>query len=825
MALRQNQGSRLHFWVRASGLTGLLILAVGLVVLFEAPDNGLDGDVPWRILAHYWETFPDWLSSEHVYVAVAGVLLAVGAGLLLLALLIELPGAVRLAFSSRAALGSNVFLQITLAIILFVGINVFSFFYHWRFDLTRDGIFTIAPAIRQQLAGLRGETTIVLYQRHSSFGQLGEKSDNYDAAAERQIVEKVKDLVDEFRELGPRFRVAVFDIQDEGYQDKLAALRAESPALGNAIETAPENSIFFFSRGESPPGSKETAGAVQRLSFHDVYQLDKQASRQADRGNGNLVLRSQGVKPFANRILNIDEKKPRVAVAVIHELLGLDDPQDWGMSGAKKVLAARGFESKDIVLKKWSESAMPEPAVLTYDESKYERLDEEINEANDAVKQLSGEITELQGLVKEWQTKPPAELVKTDLAKSNRITKVDAEIREAVLQQLQQNIVLRDMILKQARQQRDSASQEQSGLNVENLSEQRRIADLRAKFNRMLADTDLLIVPRMTLRNVARNDAIPSWVHGLDAAQLDAIKDFMKAGKPVLFCLGPANESPSRPAPPGVAPDRLEDMLGELGIQMPRQTVLFNAEAKSFAERRSGFLVLGNPTEVPPVEFDWPPGAGQVGPVAPREARKPNPVRESMRLAAGGLGSDLTLGLRLRHPRPVYYEAPKNDAGSPDAVLMMTSPEAWNENQPFPTREHIPRFQQTKPGDSDKGTIREERRGQFPIAVAVETRLPASWYEGKEVNAATVRLAVIGQGEVFSGTTLNPAKEKLLLDVSNWLLGRDDLLAREDAEPWHYPRVTLTDAENGLWQWGTRLGMPLFFVYLGLMVFMVRRMR
>jgi hypothetical protein len=156
---------------------------------------------------------------------------------------------------------------------------------------------------------------------------------------------------------------------------------------------------------------------------------------------------------------------------------------------------------------------------------------------------------------------------------------------------------------------------------------------------------------------------------------------------------------------------------------------------------------------------------------------------------------------------------------------MMTSPEAWNESQPFPTRERTPRFELPKPGDPSRGTVSEERRGQFPIALAVETQLPASWYQDKDTKPATVRVAVIGHGGVFMGTSLTPAKEKLLLDVSNWLLGRDDLLARDDHEPWQYPRVTLTGSENGLWQWGTRLGMPLLFVYLGFVVLMVRRMR
>ena len=83
---------------------------------------------------------------------------------------------------------------------------------------------------------------------------------------------------------------------------------------------------------------------------------------------------------------------------------------------------------------------------------------------------------------------------------------------------------------------------------------------------------------------------------------------------------------------------------------------------------------------------------------------------------------------------------------------------------------------------------------------------------------------VIGHGGVFVGPNLTPVREKLLLDSCNWLLGRDDLLAK-DNEVWEYPRVLLSDTQRNLWHWGTFLGMPLFFVYVGIMVFMVRRMR
>jgi hypothetical protein len=766
-------------------------------------------------------------ASENVGLALA----AVGCGLAALAVLFEMRGAVRLAASRRAALGSNVFLQIALAVVLLVGLNAFSFFHHLRFDWTRDRLFTIPEAIQQDLGRLRGETRIVVYQRHTSFGQLADKQDNYDAAAERKIVEKVKDLVEQFRELGPRFRVEVLDIQEEGFQDKLAAIKKDAPALGKAIETAPENSIFFYSRpgdGDATLATEEATkgqGSVQRLSFHDIYQLDKQASQQANGGRGNLVLRYQGVKPFARRVLNIEEKNPRIAVAVIHEVLGLDGSEELGMTGAKKALAARGFDSRDIILKKWSETAMPEPVVLTYDESKYERLEEEVGEADANIKGLEKELTALREHVNDWQTKPVAELTKSALAKSLDVDRVDEDVRRAVLRRiLLPNVALREMSLKQERQERDTGAREQAGLNVENLAEQRRVADLRDKFNRMVADCDLLVLPRMTLFNVTRGEGIANWLYGLDPAQLSAIKDFMKAGKPVLFCLGPSNESPGRFPPPAVTPDHLEDLLGELGIRLPWQTILFNVESKSFAERRSGLLVLGTQVEVPPVEFDWKGGAGEIRPLSAGTERHPNPVRVSLRLAAHSAGKNQALELRLRHPRPVYYEPPKGKRPATDPVFMMTSPEAWNEKQPFPTRERTPRFEPPKLDDPDQGTVNQERRGQFPIGVAVETDVPTSWFEGKDAKPVTVRVAAIGHGGVFMGTSLTPVKEKLLLDVSNWLLGRDDLLAR-DNETWEFPRVTLGESENALWQWGTRLGLPLLFVYLGFVVLMVRRMR
>ena len=101
----------------------------------------------------------------------------------------------------------------------------------------------------------------------------------------------------------------------------------------------------------------------------------------------------------------------------------------------------------------------------------------------------------------------------------------------------------------------------------------------------------------------------------------------------------------------------------------------------------------------------------------------------------------------------------------------------WNENNPFAEDEFGPSFEPPKPNDPANGTLDERRRGSFPIGVAVEAQVPAGW--GNDSGQMT-RVAVIGQGDVFSGLDLPAPKQQLLLQTTNWLLGREDLLPRDD---------------------------------------------
>src|SRR5207244_12179813 len=89
----------------------------------------------------------------------------------------------------------------------------------------------------------------------------------------------------------------------------------------------------------------------------------------------------------------------------------------------------------------------------------------------------------------------------------------------------------------------------------------------------------------------------------LDESQLSAVKEFLKEGKPILFCLGPANEQEDPENTPRQMTDSLELLLAQLGIHCAPQTVLFDVQSQDFAEQRRRRFQQANITKVPFVEF------------------------------------------------------------------------------------------------------------------------------------------------------------------------------------------------------------------------------
>ncbi|MGE3806973.1 MAG: hypothetical protein AB7K24_20105 [Gemmataceae bacterium] len=618
MALKPRISSFWHFVVRLGGLTGALLLGCGLFAFYK-------------------------LAKEPI-----GAGLIVAGGLFLLFwLVVELIAAFDHFTGERSAFGSNVVLQVLLAGVLLAGVNAFAFFHDARFDCTRERQFTIPAEWRTQLTELRADrpTRIVVHVRHVEFGTSKEKGpDNYDSAAERKVVEKVLDLVEQFRELGPRFQVSVLDVQDENYSDKLAEATRDAPELRAAIDKAPENSVFFYTRQDK---EKRQSGKVQRLPFNDIYQLDKVASRAASDRKGNLKLLYQGVGPFARCVLNSEEPRPKVGIAVVHEALGTQGPRDsYTLKRLQEVYADQGIDVHDVILKKWTRA--PEPAVLTYDERKYDKAASKI-ETLEAQRTLLAEQRDRIKRLTPQQLKERGGTEKDRVEGLKEIATIIAEIDR----------------------QCDKERRTQEELQVARLDEQRRIQDLKDKLARNLADCDLLILPRHTLKNMLTGPNIPHDLHFLDRAQVEAIRDFMKAGKPVLVCFGSTVREPndsSRLEPD----DGFENMLAELGISLGPETVLHDVEISALADVQAlrqaagDVMFISDDVKVPPVAF-----------LRNREQRAGNPVGESLRLAARRLG-DEQFALRLRYARPVKFVAP---AGVPEqrAAFLWSDAASWVE--------------------------------------------------------------------------------------------------------------------------------------------------
>lgn len=870
--------ARFRLFGRVLGLTGLFAALVGLFVLMAVGrDITLD-----NLRANVEST---GTSQWATFLLLGGALAAIL--IVFLELLTWLGGS-----GQRSIAGLNATAQIVLALAVFAGVNVLAFNYFKRCDLTRDKEFTLPQPVAEELRKLQGRTTIVVLQQHKTFGQLSQKPDIYDYAAERKVVDKVHDLVDQFRLLGPQFHVVTLDVEAIGYENKLDEETAHRPGLKEAIAAAPENSIFFYpddrvgtisadeakkrtaadSRVHTQTDPKDASkalvysGNIPRLSFNEFYQLDKSASKAESPGSdgkpqGNLVLRPQGVEAFARRVLAIQEKRPRVGLVVIHEALATNVSEGWQEQytshGLRRALEDHGFEVVDILVKKWKRGEEPSPAAYNLDETQFERREAELLGIEDDLRSIREDRDQALAVYKLFKESSLEELNKRFRQRLRR--EIDEAFRERQLRAIDD--AFRQMDERTAELEKDRIETEaklQALMKNERAFEDRRVTDVKSKLSRLASTCDMLIIPRHTLINTTEEQFITPSLFKMSPAQVEVVKDFMKQGKPVLACVGP-NIEPN--LPPGTEPlDDFEKLLGDRGIDLGRQAIVFDAEAKSFAARKAGDMLGGTPIEIPPVTFpDGPAG------------KKPNPIAAAMR--ATSRSADEQLELRIRHPRPIYL-APGIAERIPFAAdFMATSPASWNEDQPFGSQRSIgnglavvvpPRYSATPFDDPKKGTHDEERRGPFNVAVAIESAMPVDWYDAdyadyrkagaiatpfdggllaaclsanaavevdKDANKVIAqkkrkagRLVVIGQGGLFSGKQLDPAHEQLLLHTCNWLLKRDDRLPRTDAE-WKYPRVQRDERESFLWKYGPFLGLPAFFLYLGLIVWIVRRVR
>ena len=880
---RTTIGNRFRLLARVLGLTGIMAFAAGAVLA----STSLPPVETWT---------PEYVQAaaqgaDGVYPQTATLLLGCGLIAVVLWLVVELLGGLFLVAGRKTVVGTNALVQIALAVALLVIVNVYSFSHYARFDLTRDAEFTLPDEQIERLRQLRSDapTTVVVLQLHETAGTLSEKPDAYDYAAERKVVEKVRDLVDQLREFGPQFNVVVLDVEDERYERTLRDLTRTRPGLADVIRDAPENSIFFYADGKvrslptadadrlagaaTVPDPAESGAslvypaAITRMSFAEFYQLDKTASREATpaerervaavaggpafapgiRGTGNLVLIPQGRETFVRKVLALEDRKPRVALAVIHPVLTSRETSElFGSAGLRASLEANGFEVTDVILKKnWAERTGPTPAAYTYEETELDRVEAQFDRANLLVYDRTELVKELRQLLTEIvEVKPLPELDRLFRRQFGRPVETEAD-RTAIREVFENTIRVRQEELAAYEDRLAEVTPRYKALLAdEGAVENRRMTDLKAKFGQYVADADILIVPRMTVIDVSKNIIIPPDYFALAKEHAEVVKEFVAAGKPVLFAFGPTNIDPRGTSPTPTADD-IERLLPRLGIDLGRQTIISNAEAEAMAERSTD--ALASAVAVPALVFD-PPASTQA------DGDVPNPIGGAFRVTSRAVGKELPV--TRSGFRPVYL-APGFAAVSPFATeVMFTTADTWNEPTPVPADGTVPKFDPPQPGDPSRGTLDEERRGPFPVGVAVEVPVPAEWvaaepYPDQQKVAAllpvldgglsalgmtlvanakdrpTVRVVAYGHGGLFTGDKLTPAQETLLLHTVNWQLRREDRLPVDTAteEKWRFPRAGLSAREYAAWRWGTFLGLPLVCVYFGLIVLMVRKVR
>ena len=840
---------RTQLLLRFVGMTSVLLLLASLVFLFATlPNLNL-------------ETIRKTANKEFGipgYVA----LMSFSASLLafLFIAIYEILTSMKNGSVGRGVAGISSVAQIMLASFIFIAINIYSFIHPANFDLTSNHQFTLPANIIADLQQLKSETTIVVLQQHKTLGGLTTKPDNYDYAAERKIIEKVHDTVELFRTFGPQFNVSVLDVEESGYDKKLAQLTENKPELLAAIKSAPENSIFFYSEGK-----------VQRMSFSEFYQLDKIASKNANNKDGNLILYPQGISSFVKRIIAIDEKRPKVALAVTHPVLsswksemGMDD---FTLVGLRKSLEEYGIDVTDVVLKNnyRDNEYNGDPAALTIQESQLNRSEKKEAKLRKDVQQLRDHLDELTKAIAHIDSlkdKPVIErinyyykLIDDRLLPVRLISKQFLLQNNDLMVQIDSQMLPlfktfsdeEDNELKEKLTELEKVTKELQDLRSnERALEDQFLTDVKAKFSRTLDDCDLLIIPRLTILNATTNSVLPRNLHKLAEMQVELIKQFMKAGKPVLVLAGPTS-FPSKDTPAG--DDGIERLLRDRGFILDNNTILYNSESDAFREDSNESQFNDALVEVPSLLFMSPLKIN-------KDNLSVNPITHAMEVLSHA--ADQPLSLKLRAPRTVLVTDSQSKAQGFEAEFLWTVQQCWNETYPFsieirtlpnpqggpgrkipvpvPSPRYDPPITENSKDKNSKRAQSSERRGPFSIAAAIESVPPDFWYDkvkDADLERKKSRVVVIGHGGIFNKNELKPAVEKLLLVTCNWLLQRDDRLphAADFKAPialdrtWEYPRVNLSDTQKQYWRWSMFLFLPCVCVYIGLIVLMFRKIR
>jgi hypothetical protein len=494
------------------------------------------------------------------------------------------------------------------------------------------------------------------------------------------------------------------------------------------------------------------------------------------------------------------------------------------------------------VLKKgWEGGTGLSPSAGTFEESKLEEIEAEYMGASESALEALVDRRNLELTRDRVKDAPIADVERNFRTVAPRGQRSEAEYRQFLITRLIEPSIQQLKTDEEEAKRRADAIEPayRKLLNDDKVQADRRAADVKAKLAAAVADCDLLILPRLTSMSLVNGQVIPPSLYPLAKAQTDVVREFLAAGKPVLFAFGPTPSTRGF----GASTDENELTLQRLGIELGTQSVLTSAEAAAMKKPAT----LGDRSvQLPPLEV----------------VASDNPVSQAFERANQTV--DGTLELKKSGYRPIYL-APRDKPFPFDPVVLRTTEDAWNEDRPTAEsaspqrpRGYFPKFDTAKPDEPRKGTREEERKQKFVVGVATEVPVPAEWtdpiaaavqaaavvYDAADIGIGpgvvsavmtpdsfrrkpadkTVRVAVFGHGGFFVGKKLDPGSEALLLSTVNWQLRRDDHLptAVPDEAKWRYPRAKLNDAERVYWQVGGWLGLPLLAFAVGVVALLLR---
>src|SRR5207244_12354767 len=150
-------------------------------------------------------------------------------------------------------------------------------------------------------------------------------------------------------------------------------------------------------------------------------------------------------------------------------------------------LSTQGFDVVDFVLKKkWGEGSEPEPAAYTYEESKYERLEEELAEVEDSIKNVQALQRQLNAALNQFRNSSLADLTRLyrDQLGGRAFTE---DLRKRQMEGISDDLAKLDFVIRSNTEGRKQLEDERlSPTDEERVVGGPQMTDLRAELTRLL---------------------------------------------------------------------------------------------------------------------------------------------------------------------------------------------------------------------------------------------------------------------------------------------------------------------------------------------------